>query len=53
MDLVSILQPFFVWLLDYFSIAITLGGFTFSIGALYMWFILACILIAFVKGMAE
>jgi len=53
MDIVKILQPFFSWLLEYFGITITLGGFSFTVGALYMWLIIACILIGFLRGLAR
>ena len=53
MDLLNVMQPFFAFLSKFFSVNITLGGFTFSVGAFFIWCILAMILIGFVKGLAD
>lgn len=53
MDLISVLLPFWSFLEKFFAVSITLGGFTFSVGAFFMWCILATILICFVKGLAD
>lgn len=53
MDLIDVLKPFFSFLVDYFAVEITLAGYTFSVGALYMWCFLVIVLIMFVKGLAD
>lgn len=52
-DIVEILKPLFDFLAYYFEIPIVLGGYTFTIGALFMWCILVVIMIGFVKGLAS
>lgn len=53
MDLLEVLQPFFDFFVKFCAVNITLGGFSFTVGALFIWCILACILIGFVKGLAR
>lgn len=51
MDIVKVLQPFFSWLLEYFSVTISVGGYSFTIGALFMWSMLFVIVIGILKGL--
>lgn len=53
MDIVKVLQPFYSWLLDYFSISVTVGGYSFTVGALYMWCMLFIIVVGVLKGLAR
>jgi len=50
MDVLEVLSPVWDFLARYFSIEISLGGFSFTVGALTMWSILVVILIGFLKG---
>ena len=52
MDLLTVMQPFWDFLAYFFSVNVTLGGYTFTVGAFFMWCVLAVILIGFVKGLA-
>lgn len=53
MDLITVLKPFFDFFVRFCNVSITLGGYSFSVGALFMWCIIATILIGFVKGLAS
>lgn len=53
MDLVSVLKPFFDFFVTFCNVSITLGGFSFSVGALFMWCFLGSILIGFIRGLAS
>lgn len=47
MDLLNVMQPFFDFLYRFFSIRVTLGGYSFTVGALWLWVIIGCFVIAF------
>ena len=53
MDLLDVISPFFDFLYKFLAVNITLGGYTFSVGALWLWVIIGCLLIAFLKGLAK
>lgn len=53
MDLLDVMMPFWNFLVRFFGVSVTLGGYTFTVGAFFMWCILAMILIGFVKGLAD
>ena len=53
MDLLDVISPFFDFLYKFLNVNITLGGYTFSVGALWLWVIICCLLIAFLKGLAD
>lgn len=53
MDLLEVLIPFWDFLERYFGVSVTLGGFSFTVGAFLIWCILAMLLIGFVKGLAD
>lgn len=53
MDLVAVMAPFWSFFEHFLGVSITLGGFTFTVGAFFIWCILATILIVFVKGLAS
>lgn len=53
MDLIIVLKPFFDFFVTFCGTQITLGGFSFSVGALFIWCFLATILIGFMKGLAK
>lgn len=52
MDLLDVLQPFFDYIARFCAVTLTFGGFTFSVGALFLWCALATIVIGFLKGLA-
>lgn len=51
MDLLDVFRPFFDFLGRFFAVQMTLGGYTFSVGAFMLWMIIGGIIIAFLKGM--
>lgn len=53
MDLVKVLQPFFKFFETYCNIQVTLAGVSFSVGSIFVWCILATVLIVFLKGLAR
>lgn len=53
MDLISVLTPFFNFFERYCATVITIGGFSFTIGALFLWCILAVLVINFIRGLAS
>lgn len=53
MDLINVLQPFFDFFLEFCAVEITLGGFSFTVGALFIWCILVGIVINFMKGLSR
>ena len=53
MDLVDVMKPFWSFLERFFSVTITLGGFSFSVGAFFMWSFLLVVLVGFLKGMGD
>lgn len=53
MDLIDVLRPFFAFLEKFLSVNVTLGGYTFSVGAFILWLIIGGLVIAFLKGMGD
>ena len=53
MDLVELFRPMASFLEKFFSVEVTLGGFTFTVGMFWIWCILAGLLIMFVKGLSR
>ena len=53
MDLLEVLKPFFDFLIEYLNIQLTVGGFSFTIGALFLWCALVLVVIWFLKGLAD
>lgn len=53
MDILNIFSPFFDFLYKFLSVNITLGGYTFSVGALWLWAIICGFIIMFLKGLAD
>ena len=49
MDLIDVLKPFFDFLSRFLSVSISLGGFSFTIGALWLWVIVGGAIIVFLK----
>lgn len=52
MDLIDVLQPFFDFFMKYCNVTLTLGGYSFSVGSVFLWCIFAVLLITFLKRMA-
>lgn len=53
MDVLNVLKPFFAFFENYCRIRLTFGGASFTIGSLFLWCILATILITFLRGLAN
>ena len=53
MDLLEVLRPFFDFFIDYCSIVISLGGFSFTVGSFFLWCGLVLIIAGFVKGLGN
>lgn len=53
MDIVEVFEPLWSFFVKFCNVQMTLGGYTFSVGALFVWCVLASILICFVKGLAK
>lgn len=53
MDLISVLKPFFDFFVKFCDTSLSLGGYTFTVGSVFIWSIVAGILISFVKGLAS
>lgn len=49
-DVFRIVGRFFI---DYCNIAITVFGYTFTVGSLFIWCAVALVLVAFVRGLAS
>lgn len=53
MDILNVLQPVWDFFVTYCSTVISIGGYSFTVGALFVWCILASILIGFFRGLAS
>lgn len=53
MDLLDVLSPFFDFLYEFLAVNITLGGYTFTVGAFWLWVIICGVIIVFLKGLAD
>lgn len=53
MDMLNVFSPIMDFLYEYFAVNITLGGYTFSVGALWLWGIICGLAIVFLKGLAK
>lgn len=53
MDLLDVMMPFWTFLARFFSVSITIGGYTFTVGAFFLWCALVIVLIGFLKGLAD
>lgn len=53
MDLITVLKPFFDFFVRFCGTTVSLGGYSFTVGTVFLWCIIATILIVFLKGLAN
>lgn len=53
MDLITVLKPVFDFFVKFCGVTLTLGGYTFTVGTVFIWCFIASILIGFVRGLAR
>lgn len=53
MDIVNVFKPVVDFFVQYCSIVVVIGGYSFTVGAFILWCIIAMILISFVRGLGD
>lgn len=53
MDLMKLFNPLIDFFMEMCAVEITMGGVEFTLGALWIWCAIACVLIGFIRGLAN